>query len=169
MTFTHALTLEMIGMLPAKPDVTYTHWPVNGTLNQTAFCLARRKLLQICMATSNPSWAAWPCRCLKHQAGERIQPTRLTTAPAAFSYRPTRARVWALTGALFLRISSFKGIGRIPLHVKLFYRDSSPNQNYIFPPWPVARFIHLDFFGASSRGLQISAREVSAFSPIWWD
>lgn len=45
------------------------------------------------MATSNPGRAAWPCRCLKYQAGKRIQPTRLTTAPAVFSYKPTRAKL----------------------------------------------------------------------------
>lgn len=105
--------LEMIGMPPTNSGVTYTLWPVNGTLNQMAFCLVRRKLLQICMATSNPGWAAWACRCLKHQAGERIRPTRLTTAPAGFSYRATRAKTLPLTGALFLWISSFKGTGII--------------------------------------------------------
>lgn len=123
LSHTHTHTLEVTGMPPTKPDVTYTLWPVNGTLNQIAFCLVRRKLLQICMATSNPGRAAWPCRCLKHQSEERIQPTRLTTAPAAFSYRPTRAKMLPLTGALFLWISSFKGTGIIPLHVKLFHTN----------------------------------------------
>lgn len=117
-------TAEMIGTPPANFDVPHALWPVNSTVHQIALCLDRRKRLQICMATSKPGWAAWACRCLKHQAGRRLQPTRMTTAPAAFSYKPTRAKLVPLTGALFLWISSFKGTGVIPPHVYFLYINS---------------------------------------------
>lgn len=113
-------TAEMIGMPPTKLCITYTLWPVNGTLHQIAFCLVRRKLLQICMTTSNPGCAAWACRCPRHQAGERMQPTRLTTAPAGFSCRPTRAEPLPPTRCLVPMIFICKGYTEInPLYVKL--------------------------------------------------
>lgn len=105
----HTHTLRMIGMPPTKPDVTYTLRPVNGALNQMAFCL--RKLLQICMATSNLGRAAWPCRCLKYQAGRGYWPQHQLLSAIH------------LTGALFLWISSFKGTGIFPLHEKLLHRN----------------------------------------------
>ena len=44
--------------------------------------------------------------------------------------------------------------------------EFTPYKKYIFCPWPVMLFIHLDLFEVCCRVLEISVKEMSAFSNI---